>query len=438
MIAEAPRRSLPARIGAGLSVVILAAAGGWLGSDLRSSGSDRVADTEAAIELSAVVQRKALVVELVGRGTITSPASASVLAPAPPQGANSIVVTGTPVATGGEVRPGTAVVELNGRPVLALSGAIPLFRDVRPGDSGPDVSMVQEAMRAAGQLIPASENGRFGSASQRATEVLYRDAGYEPRYTQRSRDDVDATIEAARSRLAGAQSALSQARSGAGGIPTGDARAAVVAATAELNKVRASEGAVLPAAEAVIVPQLPGVLVRTGASLGDQVEAGTVVAAIGSVNLAVQMKLTEAQIAELGSAPAAARVDQAAGDYESECTADPAAVVAIPKSAGEAQVPAADERAILINCATAPPLESIGSNVRVRITIPRSDGPVLAVPASAIGSDPDGRTFVEVLGSGDPAPVEVRVGREAAGSVEVAPQKEGELDEGMKVRIARR
>ncbi|HEX2149510.1 MAG TPA: hypothetical protein VHI31_04965, partial [Actinomycetota bacterium] len=177
--------------------------------------------------------------------------------------------------------------------------------------------------------------------------------------------------------------------------------------------------------------------VSTGANLGDQVEAGTVVAAIGSVNLAVQMKLTEAQIVELGSAPAPARVDQA-GDYESDCTADPTAVVATAKSTGEAPAPAADERAILINCATAPPLESIGSNVRVRITIPRSDGPVLAVPASAITSDPDGKAFVEVLGSGAPAPVEVRVGREAAGSVEVAPQKEGELDEGMKVRIARR
>lgn len=117
--------------------------------------------------------------DLVERTTVMSTASA--------QGARTLeiplssgvnVVTRAGVSTGADLASGAVVVWINGRPVFALQGAFPLFRDIGPGDTGDDVRMVQQALADLGCAI--TPDGQFGAFTAQCVTNLYRSVGAEP------------------------------------------------------------------------------------------------------------------------------------------------------------------------------------------------------------------------------------------------------------------
>jgi multidrug efflux pump subunit AcrA (membrane-fusion protein) len=73
-------------------------------------------------------------------------------------------VTAVWVAVGSEVQAGTRVLEINGRPTIAVRGRKPMWRDLALGDDGPDVRFLQEALQRSGHLS-LEPDGRFGSAT---------------------------------------------------------------------------------------------------------------------------------------------------------------------------------------------------------------------------------------------------------------------------------
>jgi len=85
------------------------------------------------------------------------------------------VVTGLPVTIGAQFTSGTVIAEVNDRPVIYLQGAIPLLRDLRPGDKGEDVRRLQEGLRP---WLNGEPDGTWGAGTTNALRAVYKAAGY--------------------------------------------------------------------------------------------------------------------------------------------------------------------------------------------------------------------------------------------------------------------
>lgn len=122
-------------------------------------------------------------------------------------GSDHDVVSAAPVPNGARVETGHVVVEISGRPVIVLSGDVPLYRDITPGLRGPDVEELHSALEAAG-MHTTDEPDAYGPSTQARLAELYRRLGYEA-----PRDETaDAALAAATARVASATSALEAAQ----------------------------------------------------------------------------------------------------------------------------------------------------------------------------------------------------------------------------------
>ena len=93
------------------------------------------------------------------------------------QGASSpSIMTKQPLKVGDQISVGKVIAEINGRPVFAVPGAFPFYRDLSTGQSGPDVSQLQVELKAAGYRLDA--DGNFGSDTEIALRAMYKSAGY--------------------------------------------------------------------------------------------------------------------------------------------------------------------------------------------------------------------------------------------------------------------
>lgn len=167
-------------LGAVCVVLLIAVFGtGWLAARRFQSPAqrEREARPPAARPILAPVTSGVLDVATSGSGHV---GYASVSTVSPTVLPANAVVTRRTVRSGGQVAAGTAITELNGRPVFVFAGRFAFYRDLARGDRGPDVTQLQRGLRAAGLSVPAGEHGRFGAGTQAALADLYRRAGYVP------------------------------------------------------------------------------------------------------------------------------------------------------------------------------------------------------------------------------------------------------------------
>ncbi|MBS5976744.1 MAG: peptidoglycan-binding protein [Actinomyces urogenitalis] len=147
------------------------------------------------------------------------------------------VVSRQLVAPGQQLRAGQVLLHVSGRPLIALPGAFPTYRDLVQGDQGDDVVQLQQALASLGYNVRA--DGDFGAATASALRNLYTDLGYSVPTTTRQAggtegDGADAT-----------QRGMSS--SGPGAQERKDAQAGTATQTTLLT---------LPQAEVVYVPSL--------------------------------------------------------------------------------------------------------------------------------------------------------------------------------------
>src|SRR5712671_6284275 len=69
------------------------------------------------------------------------------------------------VAAGGTVRNGEQLAELDGQPLFALAGTVPAWRDLTPGETGPDVTELQQALASLGYYDDGDTAGYYGAAT---------------------------------------------------------------------------------------------------------------------------------------------------------------------------------------------------------------------------------------------------------------------------------
>ena len=283
------------------------------------------------------------------------------------------VVTRQPISPGQSVNAGAVVLEVSGRPAFLMPGAFPFYRDITLGDSGPDVSQLQQGLVAAGYGVEV--DGRFGPGTAAVVSQLYRDAGY---------------------------------TSPTGGSPSTGTPAA-------------APPLVVPASEFVVTSAVPALLVSTSA-VGEQLPDGA------SLQLASGPLVARALVSDslLGSIPegaaGAARVPD--GDVDVTLTA----VGPRDDETGES--------AVEFTPASALDEALVGTTVVIVIEINRVAENALLVPSRAVVPNGVNDAVVsKALPDGTFTLVPVREIAQLSGRTAVEPITTGDLAAGDKVRV---
>lgn len=90
------------------------------------------------------------------------------------------IITAVGVEPGVELKSGQVLLEVEGRPVIVLTGEFPAWRDFTSSMKGPDVSQLQSALAELGLYTEEDQvPGTVGQRTLNAVFALYQSIGYE-------------------------------------------------------------------------------------------------------------------------------------------------------------------------------------------------------------------------------------------------------------------
>ncbi|MFJ6464028.1 peptidoglycan-binding protein [Streptomyces sp. NPDC091387] len=456
------------QLGALVAGVVLIGAGGWFAGSQVRSPADAAAAHQApkAGPVTVAVRRQSLTATVVATGSVEF-ASPRPLSLAGSVGTGATAgdgaggegeqrVTKAPVA-GTEVKEGDVLMTVSGRPVLALSGSVPMYRALGPGTSGGDVKQLQSALRRLG-FDPGAISGDYRQGTAAAVTSWYTSTGYE---AQKPSADDQQQLGQLQQAVSAAQEALLTANSGSGTetdthggsssphpqsstdaqvhqLQLGSARKTLDLANAALSTFQASYGTKVPAGEVVFFPKLPVRLNKVTVKTGDTVSGP--IGTVTSSDLEVQATVpgTDAELLRKGMAVELTTTDGkkaqgtvsalGAGAASSTTTDDSegtAGTTSQSTGTGAADASATGTTAPVQLRISVPASGDLADEaetaVKVTIKIGASDGKVLVVPLAAIRTSSDGKARVQVERDGKVSDVHVTVGLSAAGLVEVKP-----------------
>ena len=179
----------------GIAAALLAV-GGLIGASFVKSPQQLAADTAppSATVTTAAVVSQVLTSSVQMRGVVypstqydvyVSAPSSSSSSSAPVSGSSgagsstgAVYISKLEVATGETIRNGQQLAELDGQPLFALTGPVPAWRDLTPGESGPDVAELQHALGSLGYYDGGDTAGYFGAATRDAVSAFNTHLGY--------------------------------------------------------------------------------------------------------------------------------------------------------------------------------------------------------------------------------------------------------------------
>jgi peptidoglycan hydrolase-like protein with peptidoglycan-binding domain len=403
----------------GIAAALLAI-GGLIGASFVKSPQQLAADSAAppATPVTAAVVSQVLTSSVQMRGVVypatqydvyaTAPSSSSSGAPSSagssPAGGNSsaLYISKLDVRVGDRVRDGSQLAEIDGQPLFALTGPVPAWRDLTPGESGPDVAELQEALASLGYYGGGDTPGYFGSATQYAVYLYYQHLGY----TAPSSGGVPQADVVFLPRLPATVVGVNGAAGQQPGQPFLELAArGSLALTGQLPPAYA--GQVRPGLKVTIFDEVTGThATGTVASLG----AATTVTPAGTV----------VSIGQSSSSSSSSASSSSSGSSSS--SSNSGATLFIPLAVHPSR-----------------PLASAlnGENVLVTVETGQTEGPVLTVPVAAIVSTASGTSYVTVVGAhGRQAQVPVTPGISENGYVQVTPVHSGALAAGDHVVVS--
>jgi hypothetical protein len=408
-------------LGVGTGAALLAV-GGLIGASFVKSPQQIAADTAAppptvttaavvSQVLTSSVQMRGVVYPSVQYDVYVSAPSSSSSSPgaagassatassAAGASAGAVYISKLEVAAGDTIRNGEQLAELDGQPLFVLAGPVPAWRDLVPGESGPDVAELQNALAAPGYYDGGDTPGYFGPATQDAVSLYYEHLGY---------------------------TALAS-----GGVPAAD----VVFLPSLPATVVAVNGAAGQQPGQPFLELSPrGSLALTGElppAYAGQVKAGLAVSVYDEVT-GIHATGT---VAGLGTAtinvPAGTVVDIGSG-------ADSASSAGSASSSGSGSSGATTTFMPLTVHPSVPLAAALnGENVLVTVQTGQTEGPVLTVPVAAIVTSASGTSYVTVVGvHGEQADVAVTPGISENGYVQVTPARPRALAAGERVVVS--
>lgn len=184
------------------AAVLSAGAGVVIGKRLKSP-ADAAAEADAPepSRITVPVEKRALVSRLVANGDVqyNEPTPLRLAGSVGASAGAAQVVTKLPELNRQLVE-GDVALEVSGRPVFVFQGALPTYRPLEPGTTGPDVLQLEQALQRLG-YDPGPVDTTYDDATEAAIDALYYTNGYA---SEGPTDDQ-------RSRLAGAQKAVNDA-----------------------------------------------------------------------------------------------------------------------------------------------------------------------------------------------------------------------------------
>lgn len=152
------------------------------------------------------------------------------------------VVTGQVPEVGATLNAGSVILEVTGRPVILLAGELPVYRTLRAGVSGPDVTQLKAALRSLG-IDPGNDTATYDSATAAAVRELYARIGYP---APSAGEEADAALKGAQEGVRGAEEQVASAQRA---LSTGGqvSQAEKVQAQAAVNTAQATLNAAIAA-----------------------------------------------------------------------------------------------------------------------------------------------------------------------------------------------
>ncbi len=320
------------------------------------------------------------------------------------------------VAAGRTISNGEQLAEIDGEPLFALAGQVPAWRDMTPGESGPDVAELQKALAALGYYGGGDTPGFFGTATQDAVSAYYGHLGYTPP----AAGGVPMTDVIFMPSLPAKVIAVNGAKGQQPGQPFLELAArGSLALTGELPPAYAAQ--VKPGLKVRIFDEVTGIR-STGTIAG--VGTATTITPIGTiVNVGGgAAAASSAASTGSGSGSGGSGATGAAGSGSSGSTANPGGTPFIP---------------LAVSPSSPLPAALNGENVLVTVATGRTEGPVLSVPVAAIVTTGSGTSYVTVTrADGRQAQVAVTPGISENGYVQVTPVTAGKLTAGDSVVVS--
>lgn len=226
------------------------------------------------------------------------------------------VVTGQVPEVGADIEAGTVILEVTGRPVILLTGDLPVYRTLRAGVSGPDVAQLRAALAALGIDAGDVSSNVYDASAAAAVRALYAKVGYP---VPTAGPDADAAVKGAHDGVTAAQEQLAAAKRALSAAGSAQARAeadaALATAKAQLADAQAAYAACVadtephpPCATADVAAAQGAVSVATVArSLAYNPDTTELRAGVAAAQRALddaQAALTQAQAAVLTPLPA--------------------------------------------------------------------------------------------------------------------------------------
>ena len=414
----------------------LLAIGGLIGSSFVKSPQQIAADTAAPppTVTTAKVVSQVLTSSVQMRGVVY-PATQYDVYPSAPESDAAASGTGSPtggsatgagssgpvyisrldVTAGQTISNGEQLAEIDGEPLFALAGRVPAWRDITPGESGPDVTEMQKALASLGYYQGGDTPGFFGTATQDAVSLYYEHLGYTPPAT--------GGVPMADVIFLPSMPAKVIAVNGAKGQQPGQpfleiAARGSLALTGELPPAYAAQ--VKPGLKVKIFDEVTGI--HAAGTIAD-VGTATTVTPMGAI---VNVGGGSASVGSAGSTGSGST--GTAGSSNSGSAAN---------SSGGAPNPGATPFIPLAVQPSKPlPATLNGENVLVTVETGQTEGPVLTVPVAAIVTTGSGTSYVTVAGAqGKQTQVPVTPGISENGYVQVTSVTAGKLAAGDSVVV---
>ena len=331
----------------------------------------------------------------------------------------AVFISRLDVAAGQTISNGEQLAEIDGEPLFALAGQVPAWRDITPGESGPDVAELQKALAALGYYAGGDTPGFFGTATQDAVSAYYQHLGYTPPAT----GGVPMTDVIFMPSLPAKVILVNGATGQQPGQPFLELAArGSLALTGELPPAYAAQ--VKPGLKVRVFDEVTGI--RAAGTIAD-VGTATTITPIGTIvnvggGSAAASSAGTAGSGSAGSGSAGSGSTGTAGSGSSGSTANPEGTPFIP---------------LAVSPSSPLPAALNGENVLVTVDTGRTEGPVLTVPVAAIVTTGSGTSSVTVArADGRQTQVAVTPGISENGYVQVTPVTAGKLAAGDSVVVS--
>ncbi|MFD9890817.1 peptidoglycan-binding protein [Amycolatopsis sp. NPDC059027] len=371
--------------------------------------------------LTATVERRVLTSTVVLRGDVAAARQVDVTPSVSAQsGSAKALVTGIRKKQGETIRPGEVFLEVSGRPLFALPGDKPAYRDLRPGAEGADVAQLQEALKTVGH-DPREHDGRLGTGTKAALAAFYASTGYS---APSAGENDQQTLAAARDRIQAAERALEDAKSAGKAGPDPQAqRLTVGRAEQDLNQARKNltdvesrSGPMLPLGEVVFLPAFPARVGAAKAELGAEVKGALMTLSSGPLLIYGRLNPGQRGLVRTGQ--------QVRITSENLGLSADGTVTSIGELTTDQGTGATGHPVVITPTAPLDP-RLAGTNVRLGVAAASTDGEVLVVPVSALfATAGGGAAVIRQAAGGKQDTVPVSPGLSADGLLAVAPAGE--------------